>query len=129
MLYRLAADALVLLHGGFVLFVVFGGLLALRDVRWAWIHLPAAVWGFLVEAAGWFCPLTTWENQLRRGAGQAGYEGGFVEHYVMPVLYPTGLTREVQIGLASLVVVVNLGVYTLVVRKHLRRRQAIDRLP
>lgn len=111
MLHRLAADGLVLLHAGFVVFVLFGGLLALRDIRWVYVHLPAAVWGFLVEARGWFCPLTTWENDLRRAAGQAGYDGGFVEHYVIPVLYPAGLTRDLQMALAALVVVVNLCVY------------------
>ena len=115
MLYRLTADALVLFHAGFVVFVLFGGLLALRDMRWAFVHLPAAIWGFLVEARGWFCPLTTWENDLRRAAGQAGYEGGFVEHYVIPVLYPAGLTRDLQMALAALVVVVNVGVYGWVV--------------
>lgn len=123
MLVRLAADALVLVHAGFVVFVLFGGLLALRDIRWAAVHLPAAIWGFLVEAQGWFCPLTTWENDLRHAAGQAGYDGGFVEHYVIPVLYPAGLTRDLQVTLAVLVVVVNVGVYGCV----LWRRRAVRR--
>lgn len=123
MLYRLAADALVMFHAGFVVFVLLGGLLALRDARWAYLHLPAAIWGFLVEARGWFCPLTTWENDLRRSAGQAGYDGGFVEQYVIPVLYPAGLTRDLQLALAVLVVVVNVGVYGLV----LWRRRAVRR--
>ncbi|MDA8017991.1 MAG: DUF2784 domain-containing protein [Thermoanaerobaculia bacterium] len=117
MLYRLSADLLVLVHAGFVLFVLAGGLLVLRDVRWIFLHVPAAIWGFLVEARGWFCPLTTWENQLRHAAGDAGYRGGFVENYVIPWLYPAGLTREIQIVLAGIVVLVNVGVYSLVYRR------------
>ncbi|MDY7093789.1 MAG: DUF2784 domain-containing protein [Acidobacteriota bacterium] len=111
-LHRLLADAVVLVHLGFVLWVVFGGLAVLRWPRVAWLHLPAAAWGALVELAGWYCPLTDIENALRRRAGAAGYEGGFVEHYLLPVLYPRGLTREVQIALGVGVIVLNLAVYT-----------------
>jgi hypothetical protein len=110
-LYRLLADATVALHLGFVLFVVCGGLLAFRW-RWIpWVHLPAAVWGALIEFAGWICPLTYLEVDLRQRAGEAGYRGGFVEHYLLPVLYPGALTREVQVGLGIFVVVLNLAVY------------------
>lgn len=114
---RLLADGVVGLHLAFVLFVVAGGLLVLRW-RWlAWIHLPAAAWGALIEFAGWICPLTPLENELRRRAGEAGYAGGFVEHYLLPVLYPSGLTRGVQIALGLLVLILNLAVYGWIVRR------------
>lgn len=120
-MYRLLADLLVVVHLAFVLFVVCGGLLALRWPRVAWLHLPAAAWGAAIELAGWVCPLTPLEVRFRRLGGGAGYEGGFVENYLLPVLYPRGLTREVQIALAVLVVVVNLVVYGVVLW---RRRKA-----
>jgi hypothetical protein len=93
-------------------------------LRWPWVaavHLPAAVWGALIELRGGVCPLTPLENSLRASAGQAGYEGGFIEHYLLPVLYPAGLTRGVQLGLGALVIAVNLVVYTLVLRRLLAR--------
>ena len=109
--YHLLADLVVGLHALFVCFVVAGGLLVLR---WPWVaagHLPAAVWGALIELRGGVCPLTPLENSLRASAGQAGYEGGFIEHYLMPVLYPAGLTRGMQLALGALVIAVNVGVY------------------
>jgi len=115
--YGLLAEAVVLLHFGFVLFVVFGGLLALRWRRVMWLHLPAAVWGALIEFAGWICPLTPLEHWLRREGGLAGYQGGFVEHYILPVLYPHSLNREVQLVLGAFVVILNLAVYGLVWRQ------------
>jgi hypothetical protein len=105
------ADAVVVLHLAFVLFVVLGGLLVLRWPRAAWVHLPAAVWGAWIECAGWICPLTPLENRLRAAAGQAGYDSSFVEHYLMPVLYPAALTRELQWLLGGIVVGVNAVVY------------------
>ncbi len=111
MLYRLAADAVVLIHLAFVVFVVAGALLVLRWPRIAWVHVPAFVWGALIEFAGWICPLTPLENRLRISGGAAGYEGGFVEHYVIPILYPGNLTRALQIGLGVAVVLINAGVY------------------
>jgi Protein of Unknown function (DUF2784) len=111
MAYRILAELVVGLHVLFVVFVVAGGLLA---IRWPWVavvHLPAAVWGALIEFRGWICPLTPLEKSLRAAAGQAGYEGGFIEHYLLPVLYPAGLTRSVQLVLGSLVIVLNLGIY------------------
>lgn len=115
MTYRLLADAVVALHLGFVLFVVFGGLLVLRR-RWiAFLHLPAAAWGAAIELMGGICPLTPLENRLRGLAGLEGYGGGFVEHYVLPVLYPGALTRQLQIGLGVAVVVVNAAIYLWIV--------------
>lgn len=118
---RLVADLLTLLHAGFVLFVVLGGLLVLRWPRAAWVHLPAAAWGTWVEWAGRVCPLTPLENHFRRLAGQTGYAGGFVEHYVIPVLYPAGLTRNLQWVLGGLVVAINLAVYGVAWRRRLSR--------
>lgn len=116
------ADLVVLIHFAFVLFVVFGGLLALRWPRVMYLHLPAALWGAFIELAGGICPLTPLENSLRRGAGLAGYEGGFVEHYILPVLYPAELTRNVQLVLGAIVILVNLAIYTSVIA---RRRRAV----
>ena len=117
MLYRLLADLVVVLHFAFVLFVVFGGLFALRWPRAAWIHLPAALWGAGIEFIQGICPLTPLENRLRRLGGEAGYSGGFVERYVMAALYPEGLTREVQLVLGGLVILVNVAVYVAVWRR------------
>jgi hypothetical protein len=121
MAYRILADLVVGVHALFVVFVVAGGLLALR---WAWVaavHLPAAVWGTLIEFRGWICPLTPLEQSLRASAGQAGYEGGFIEHYLLPVLYPAGLTQGVQLILGSLVIAVNLVVYGMLLRRRAAR--------
>ena len=112
MLWRMAADALVLVHLSFILFVMLGGLLLLRWPSLIWLHLPAVAWGIVVECLHLGCPLTPWENQLRRMAGQAGYDGGFIEHYLIPLIYPAGLTPQIQIGLGAIVVLVNLAVYT-----------------
>ena len=111
MLWRLAADALVLVHLAFILFVMLGGLLVWRWPRLCWLHLPAVAWGIVVEALHLMCPLTPWENQLRRAAGDAGYSGSFVEHYLLPVIYPAGLTPQIQLVLATVVVLVNASVY------------------
>jgi hypothetical protein len=111
MLYRGLADLTVLVHFAFVLFVVGGAFLVLRWRRLAWVHVPAAIWGALIEFAGWVCPLTPLENRLRASGGSAGYRGGFVEHYIIPVLYPRGLTREIQIALGMIVIAINIGIY------------------
>jgi hypothetical protein len=118
----LAADALVALHFAFVLFVVLGGLLVYRWPRWAWVHVPAFVWGAVIEFNNWVCPLTPLEQRFRMAAGEEGYSGGFVEHYLLPLLYPEGLTREIQLGLGLLVLGVNALVYGIWVwRKSLKR--------
>lgn len=116
------ADAVVLVHLGFILFVLFGGLLALRWPRAAWLHIPAAAWGAAVELGGRVCPLTPLENSLRRASGAAGYPGGFVEHYVIPLIYPGALTRELQLILGAGVILLNVGVYVFVWRKWRTRR-------
>jgi hypothetical protein len=111
MAYHILADLVVGVHALFVAFVMVGGLLALR---WSWVvvlHLPAAIWGALIEFKGWICPLTPLENSLRSAAGEAGYQGGFIEHYLLPVLYPAGLNRGMQLVLGSVVIAVNVLVY------------------
>lgn len=122
-LYGLLADLVVVAHLGFVVFVVAGGLLVLRWPRVARVHLPCAAWGALIELAGWVCPLTPLENLLRRAAQTPGYERGFVEHYVIPIVYPGALTDELRVALGLLVIAVNGAVYG-VVWRHWRVRQA-----
>lgn len=119
--WRLAADALVVIHLGFILFVLFGGLLLLRWPRLLWLHLPAVAWGATVEFFHLLCPLTPWENQLRRAAGDAGYEGGFIEHYLIPLIYPAGLTPQIQLWLGGVVVLINVTVYACLLKRWLRR--------
>ena len=111
MLPRALADLVLLLHAAFVLFVVAGGFAVLRWPRLAWVHLPAAAWGAVIEFAGWICPLTPLENRLRRLAGEAGYPHGFIEHYLLGWLYPEGLDRSVQVGLGLAVLAINLVAY------------------
>jgi hypothetical protein len=107
----IAADAVVLIHLGFILFVALGGFIALRWPRVAWFHIPAVVWGALIELAGWICPLTPLENRLRAAAGDPSYAGGFIDRYILPIVYPTGLTRDTQLALGAAVIVVNLVIY------------------
>ncbi len=114
---RLLADAVVVLHLLFIVFVLAGGALVLWRRGVAWLHLPAAVWAAYVEFSGAICPLTPLENVLRRRAGSAGYEGGFVEHYVIPVIYPPGLTPAVQYAIGAIVVAVNVAIYVLAWRR------------
>jgi hypothetical protein len=110
-IYRFLSDLLLLLHLGFVLFVIAGGLLLLKWPRIAWVHLPAAVWGAVVEFTGWICPLTPLESQLRALAGESATEADFIGRYLPPLLYPETLTREIQILLGLLVLAVNLALY------------------
>lgn len=111
MVYRLLADLVVVLHLGFILFALFGGLAAVRRPRVVWLHLPALAWAVTVEAAGWICPLTPLERHLRLAAGETAYAGGFVEHYLVPVLYPGSLTRNIQLLLAMALLLFNAVVY------------------
>lgn len=122
---RLAADALVLLHLLFILFVVLGGLLVAWRGWIAWVHLPAAAWGAWAEFSGVICPVTPLENHYRRVAGQTGYPGGFVEHYLIPLVYPDGLTPEIQRWLGALVIAINVAIYLAVLLA--LRRQGPDR--
>ena len=111
MWYSWLADLILCIHVGFVLFVIVGGLLVLRW-RWiAWLHLPAAAWGAIVEFTGWICPLTPLENWLRAQAGETSYSSDFLAQYLLPVLYPSGLTREIQTLLGVMVLAVNLTIY------------------
>ncbi|MCF7853520.1 MAG: DUF2784 domain-containing protein [Candidatus Pacebacteria bacterium] len=111
MLYMLAADLVVLLHLLFVVVAVAGGLLVLKWRWFAWLHVPAAVWAVLIEWAGWICPLTPVEIWLRRQGNGSAYSGGFVEHYILPILYPVDLTRAVQFILGGIVLALNIAIY------------------
>ena len=106
----LLADLIVVIHFSFILFVIFGGFLVLKWRKLVWLHLPAATWGALIEFAGWICPLTTLENRLRSASG-GGYASGFIEHYIIPIIYPSALTREIQVALGLAVILLNLFVY------------------
>lgn len=120
MVYRFLADAVLLVHLGFILFVVFGALLVLRWPRLLPVHLLAAAWGFGIEVLGAICPLTHVENSMRVLAGESGYRGGFIDHYLLPLIYPGGMTRGLQLGLAAGVLVVNGVLYAWILRT--RRR-------
>jgi hypothetical protein len=121
-MFRLLADATVVVHLGFVVFVVLGGLLVTRWPRAAWLHVPAAAWGAWVELVGWICPLTPLENWLRQRGGGPVYRAGFVEHYLLPLLYPDSLSRELQYALGGAVLAVNAVVYAIVLRRRARGR-------
>lgn len=123
-MYSLLADLVVLFHLAFVVFVVVGAALALRWPRVAWLHVPSAVWGVLVELAGLPCPLTPLENWLRMRAGGTGYAGGFVEHYLLPLLYPGALTREIQVVIGALVFFLNVALYGWVILRRRRRTKS-----
>ncbi len=114
--YRLLADLVVLVHFTFVVFVILGGFLVAHRRRVMPFHLAAAVWAALIEFSGWICPLTPLENALREKSGSSGYPSDFVAHYILPILYPEGLTRETQIALGTLVIVINLGIYGWILR-------------
>jgi len=123
MAYRFLADLLVAVHLAFVLFVVLGGGLVFWRRRLVFLHLPVALWGVFIEFSGWVCPLTPLEVRFRILGGRAGYSGGFIDHYLLPVLYPPGLTREQQVWLGILVGALNLGIYGLVVWKVVKDRR------
>jgi hypothetical protein len=116
MLYRLAADIVVVLHFGFIAFVVAGGFLAIRWPRIAWAHLPAVAYGALIEFFSFVCILTPLEQWLRVRSGSQGYDTSFTEHYILPLIYPSVLTRRLQLILGVSVIVINLIAYSLVLR-------------
>jgi hypothetical protein len=126
MLYGLLADLVMLIHLAFVLFVIGGGLLVLKWPAVAWLHIPAAIWGGMIEFMGWTCPLTPLENHFLIQSAGEGYEGNFIAHYLLPVLYPEALTRNGQIVLGLLVVVANVAMYGWTLAK--RRQAARNRL-
>jgi len=126
-MYGWLADAVLVVHVAFIAFVGLGGLLVLRWPRLAWLHVPVFVWGALIEFTGGTCPLTPLEVALRHRAGQAGYTGGFIEHYLTPVIYPAGLTRGAQIALGVLVLIVNGAVYARLWAR--RRAETPPRMP
>ena len=127
LMLRLAADAVALVHLAFVLFVAFGGLLVWRWPRLAWLHVPAVAWGAWIEFAGGTCPLTPLEHGLRRAVGEAGDGGGFIDHYLWPLLYPVGLTREGQWILGAVVLGVNGVVYGVLWARWARRARGPGR--
>jgi hypothetical protein len=129
MLAAVLADAVVLVHGLFIAFVVAGAALLWRWPRLVWLHLPAVLWGAYAEFSGAICPLTPLENRLRALAGEAGYAQGFVEHYLLPLIYPQALTHEVQLVLGIAVVAVNALLYALWLRPRRRRERAHRRRP
>lgn len=120
-MYSALADIVLVVHFAFVLFVVFGGLLVLRWPRVAWGHLPAAAWGVAIEFGGWICPLTPLENSLRSAAGESAYHGDFIAAYLLPLLYPEGLTREMQVALGSLALMLNVAIYAVIAYRGRRR--------
>ena len=123
--YALLADIMLFLHVVFIVFVVFGGLLVFWRRGFAWFHVPCAVWGILIEFQGWVCPLTYLENDLRAAAGSSGYSGGFIEHYLMPLVYPSGLTSDMQVLLGLAVLFINAIIYILVWRKMRAKRNCL----
>lgn len=124
MLADIAADAVLVLHLAFILFAALGALLVAWRGRWVWLHLPALAWAVWIVATHGICPLTPLENSLRRAAGAAGYDGGFIDHYLMPLIYPPGLTPQHQNWIALLLVAVNLLLYGFAL---LRRRSRTPR--
>ena len=123
MIESLLADLLVLFHLTFIIFIICGGFLTVRWRFMIWLHIPCAVWGALIEFSGWICPLTPLENHLRNLAGRSGYHSGFIEHYILPVIYPAELTRELQYMLGAGVLVINLCAYGLLIYLKLKKRK------
>ena len=124
MLYRIAADLVLVVHLAFILFVVLGGWLVLRRAWVAWLHLPAAAWGAIIELTGGVCPLTPLENRLRAASGSAGLEGGFIEHYLLPLIYPATMDRSLQVVLGVAVILINLVFYGVLIGRRLRSRKS-----
>jgi hypothetical protein len=122
-MYLVLADCVVVLHGLFILFTLFGALLVLHRGWVAWLHLPAAAWAMLIEFSGWICPLTPLEQALRQAGGRSAYHEGFIEHYLEAMIYPDWLTREIQVGLGVFVLLLNAGLYAWVWH---RRRTSIE---
>ena len=114
----IAADAVMAFHFAFIAFALLGSFLVLRWTRVIWLHLPALAWGAYIELSGNICPLTPLENHFRELAGEGGYFGGFITHYLGPIIYPAGLTRSTQYLALGVLVVINLAGYALIWRRH-----------
>ena len=128
MIVRFAADLVMVAHFAFIVFVALGGFLVLKWWRLAIFHIPCVFWGVMIEFRGWICPLTPLENYLRKSAGGTGYHGGFIDHYIMPIVYPEGLTRQMQVYLGIVVLALNLSVYgVLLITRAARRRRGLSR--
>lgn len=127
MVYRLLADLVLLVHLGFVAFVVLGGLLVLRWPRLMWLHVPAVLWGVAIEFIGFICPLTPLEQSLREQGGEASYEGDFIAHYITALLYPHGLTRGIQMVLGVLALVPNVAIYGYLLVRRRRTPRPFDK--
>lgn len=124
MIHRVLADAVLVIHLAFVVFVVGGGFLSLRWPRVTWLHVPAALWGTWIEFSGRICPLTPLENSFRERGGEAGYSGGFIDHYLTALIYPDGLTRAAQFAIGGFVLLLNVVVYGVLIRRLRRRPRA-----
>jgi hypothetical protein len=123
MFYRILPDIVFLIHFAFIIFVIFGGFLVLRR-RWLlWFHIPCAIWGALIEFAGWICPLTPLENHFRMKGGAAGYQSGFIEHYIVPIIYPDELTRSLQSMFGLMVLTMNMCIYGWMIYKQFLKRR------
>ena len=120
--FSLLADLVVIIHFIFILFVIFGGLLVLHQRRWAWIHIPAAAWGALVEFTGWICPLTPLENWLRLQGGGPAYASDFIERYLVSIIYPSSLIRSQQLFLGLGVILINGLIYGWIVWRRLKQK-------
>lgn len=125
MLYSLLADIIVIIHLAFIIFVVLGGILVLKWKRIIWLHIPAAIWGALIEFMGWICPLTPLENRFRMMAGDSGYTGDFIARYILPLIYPGALTRGIQILLGVFVIVINIAIYAYIIWRYVARRKNV----
>lgn len=123
MLFKIIADLLLVIHLLFIIFVIFGGFLAVRWRFLIFLHLPSALWGALIEFYGWICPLTPWEQELRHLGGQAGYSEGFIEHYLLPIIYPAALTSRIQTLLGLFVIAVNIAPYTFIVIRSVKKKK------
>ena len=117
MIYRIAADLVVLIHFGFILFVMAGGFFVIKWHKISFLHIPAVIWGILIEFTGWICPLTPLENKFRQAGGEAGFSGGFIDKYIVSLIYPDELTRGVQILLGFAVIVINVSIYGYLLHK------------
>lgn len=124
MLFHLLADIVVFAHLLYIVFVTVGGFLLLKWKRLIWIHVPAVIWAVLIEFANWYCPLTPLENWFRKTGGMHGYQSGFIEHYILPLIYPAVLTRELQVIIGLFVLIVNLGIYGWIIYRLIKKKSA-----